>query len=94
MGCLQGPGFPRVHYPEPPLPPQAEQGSQDTRPSWPLAMASLGHVSCQGHHHSHIDPGPHGDGECGQEEGPAGGGAGQAEVSLGDGLAGLGRERR
>lgn len=56
-------------------------------------MAILGHVSCQSHYHSHIETGAHSDGECGQEEGPAGGGAGQAEVSLGDGLAGLGRER-
>lgn len=55
-------------------------------------MAILGHVSCQSHYHSHIETSPHSDGECGQEEGPAGGGVGQAEVPLGNGLAGLGRE--
>jgi hypothetical protein len=55
-------------------------------------MAILGHVSCQSHHYSHIETGAHNDGECGQEEGPAGGGASQVKVSLGDGLAGLGRE--
>lgn len=56
-------------------------------------MAILGHVSGQSHHHSHIETGPHSDGECGQEECPAGGGAGQAEVPFGDGLAGLGRQK-
>lgn len=56
-------------------------------------MAILGHVSGQSHHHSHIETGPHSDGECSQEECPAGGGAGQAEVSFGDGLAGLGRQK-
>lgn len=85
--CVQGRGFPESLQPQAPLP------SQDARPFRPLAMAIVGHVGCQSHHHSHIETGPHGNGECGQEEGPAGGGAGQAEVPLGDGLAGLGRER-
>lgn len=64
---------------------------QETEPtSWLLAMAVLGHVRCQSHHHSHIESCAHSNGECGQEESPAGGGAGQAEVPFGDGLAGLG----
>lgn len=90
--CLRGPGFPESLQPQAPLPLRVEQGSQDARRDWLLAMAAVGHVSCQSHHHSHIETGTHSNGECGQEEGLAGGGAGQAEVPLGDGLAGLGRE--
>ena len=90
--CLRGQGFPESLQPQTPLPPWVEQGSQDARHDWPLAMTTVGHISCQSHHHGHIETGAHGNGECGQEEGPARGGAGQAEVPLGDGLAGLGRE--
>lgn len=92
MIVFRGWGSPESLQSQAPLPPQVDQGSQHARPYWPLAMAILGHVSCQSHHHGHIETSPHGDGECGQEEGPAGGGAGQAEVPLGDGLAGLERE--
>lgn len=56
-------------------------------------MAILGHISSQSYHHSHIETSPHSDGECGQEESPAGGSAGQAEVPFGDGLTGLGRQK-
>ena len=55
-------------------------------------MVALGEVGDEGHGHTHIDAGPYGDGEHGQEEGPPGAGAGLVEVPLGHGFVRLQRE--
>lgn len=55
-------------------------------------MVALGEVGDEGHGHAHVDAGPDGDGEHGQEEGPPGAGAGLVKVPLGHGFVRLQRE--
>ena len=55
-------------------------------------MVAFGEVGDEGHGHAHVDAGPYGDGEHGQEEGPPGAGAGLVEVPLGHGFVRLQRE--
>lgn len=61
-------------------PPGARGGSQ---------VVVLGEVGDEGHGHAHVDAGPDGDGEHGQEQGPPGAGACLVEVPLGHCLVGL-----
>lgn len=56
--------------------------------SW-LPLVVPGQVGDKRHGHAHIDPGPDGDGEHGEEERLPGAAAGQVEITFGHRLVGL-----